>query len=147
MPPPIPPIAAIAPTIANLRRVRPRSSRSKLLSSDTPAILDCAIIENLLYAHVEQPRQPEGQRQRRIVLAGLDRIDRLARDADPAAKLRLAPASFRPQDPQSILHSAPSGEADLVSVRPDYRVLAAMSSLPDFGGHFGVGFPSLSPIP
>ena len=75
--------------------------------SDAPILPVSAIIENLLDPHPEQARQAEGQRQRRIVLAGFDRVDRLARHADPAAKLRLAPAAFRPENPQSILQSRP----------------------------------------
>src|SRR4051812_25106843 len=91
-----------------LIRRRPRSRSSRLPSlngSDPPILAVSTIIENLLDPHPEQARQPKGQRQRGIVLTGLDRVHRLARHADPAAKLRLAPAAFRPKDPQSILQS------------------------------------------
>ena len=75
--------------------------------SDAPILPVSAIIENLLDPHPEQARQPEGQRKRGIVPAGLERVHRLARDGDPAAELRLAPAAFRPENPQSILQSRP----------------------------------------
>ena len=86
------------------------SERSGL---DAPILPVSAIIENLLDPHPEQARQPEGQRQRRIVLAGLDRVDRLARHTDPAAKLRLAPATFCTYYQQSILQCRPQSLSEI----------------------------------
>src|SRR5688572_6981474 len=79
---------------------RGKSSRSCALIAAFPE----TVIENLLDPFVEEAGQLEGQRQRRIIFAGLDRVDGLARHAEPAAKLRLAPVAFRAQHLQPILH-------------------------------------------
>jgi hypothetical protein len=65
------------------------------------------VLKNLFDPHVEQPRDPECQGQRRIVLAGLDRIDRLARHPEAATKLGLAPGSLCSKDSQPIVHDLP----------------------------------------
>src|SRR3546814_16521303 len=41
-----------------------------------------ASVENLLDRHVEQPREPEGERQRRVVFPRLDCVDRLLRHVE-----------------------------------------------------------------
>jgi hypothetical protein len=63
-----------------------------------------AIIENILDASPEQPRQPKGHGQAWVVPAGLDRVHSLARHADPPGKLRLAPAMLGPQNAQPVFH-------------------------------------------
>src|SRR5687768_9060558 len=73
----------------------------------SPSII-APIIENLLDPQLEQPRQAEGERQRRVMLARLDRIDRLARHADPAAELGLAPAAFGAKHSQSVVQPVSS---------------------------------------
>src|SRR3954447_16302685 len=71
----------------------------------SPAIVASqAVVENLLDPAVEQPGKPEGERKRGIVFAGFDRVHRLARHAEPAAKLRLAPVALRSQHLQAVLH-------------------------------------------
>src|SRR5687767_9416950 len=85
-------------TVQNLRR-RPCSR-----SSPSPLSITAPIVEEFLDPQVDQPRHSEREGKRRIMLARLDRVDRLARHADPAAKLRLAPAAFSAKDTQSIFH-------------------------------------------
>lgn len=60
--------------------------------------------KDLLDASMESPRQRERQRQAWVVLARLDRIHGLARDAQPLRELRLRPVQLSAQDPQPILH-------------------------------------------
>ena len=47
--------------------------------------------EQLGHGDTEQLRHAQGQRQAGIVLVGFDRVDRLARDAEPPGQLALAP--------------------------------------------------------
>lgn len=61
-------------------------------------------VENPLYRLTEEARDPECERQRRIVLTGLDRIDGLAGDVKLLGKLGLRPAPFGAEDLESILH-------------------------------------------
>src|SRR3954447_16104673 len=65
------------------------------------------VVENLLDRPLEQAGEAEGERQRRIVLPSLDRVHRLARDSEPAAKLRLAPVPLGPQHFETVLHGFP----------------------------------------
>src|SRR5690606_31798151 len=67
-----------------------------------------AIVENLLDRHVEQAGDAECQRQRRIVLAGFDRVDRLARHVEAQGQLRLAPVALGAQHFQPVLHGTPT---------------------------------------
>ncbi len=55
-------------------------------------------LEDLLDGESEDARESEGERQARIVAAGLDRIDGLTRDPEPLRELRLRPAPLRAQN-------------------------------------------------
>src|SRR5664279_1902776 len=50
------------------------------------------VMEHLLDASIEESSDDEGQRQRRQIAAGLDRVDRLTRDAQGLGQLPLAEA-------------------------------------------------------
>src|SRR3546814_9685663 len=63
-----------------------------------------AVIENLLDRHFEQPRELEGERQRRVVFPRFDRIHRLPRDVEPVGEFRLAPVPHRAQHFQLVVH-------------------------------------------
>ncbi len=62
------------------------------------------IEEDSLDRRLEDPRQPESERQAGIVLAGLNGIDRLARYTQHLRKLRLRPPPLRPQYSDAIIH-------------------------------------------
>ena len=66
------------------------------------------VIEHLLDFHVEQPRNAEGEWQRGIVLASLDRIHGLARYVEPKSELGLAPVAFGAQNFQTVFHVSPA---------------------------------------
>src|SRR5689334_23747401 len=91
---------------ARMRASRSASSTSFSVTSISapPVERVMAIIENLLDRAVEEAREPEGERQRRIIFAGLDGVYRLARDAEAGAELRLAPVPLRAQHLQPVLH-------------------------------------------
>src|SRR3954454_14858993 len=95
--------ARVRRAIAATRAISPRAGRAA--GSGVMAALP--VVENLLDRPLEQPGEAEGERQRRIVFAGLDRVDRLARHAEPAAKLRLAPVPLGPQHFETVLHCFP----------------------------------------
>src|SRR3954468_11365973 len=82
-------IAAAARTRSSSAGERRRAGRRA--GSERTSALRFAVLENLLDRPPEQGGELEGERQRRIVFARLDRVHGLARDAEPAAKLRLAP--------------------------------------------------------
>src|SRR6476659_10272383 len=60
--------------------------------------------EDVFDRQVEQLGDAEGERQRRVVLAGLDRVDALSRDFQAAGEVGLAQAAFGAQDLEEILH-------------------------------------------
>src|SRR5206468_7665778 len=93
------PTAAMPPTSSHSRRLRAR-----LAATPAPLVSLMLIIENVLDMLVEQARELERERERGIVLAGLDRVDRLARHAEAAAKLGLAPVALGAKDFQTVLH-------------------------------------------
>jgi len=53
--------------------------------------------EDVLDPSLEQARDTERQRQAGVVLAGLDRVHGLARDAEPRAQFALRPATLATQ--------------------------------------------------
>src|SRR5690606_34373465 len=57
----------------------------------------------------EQARQAEGQRQARVVLAGLDRVHGLARDLQALGQFALRPAEALAQFTDAAVHGALSG--------------------------------------
>jgi len=61
------------------------------------------IEEDLVDRHCEQFRHAQRQREARVVLVGLDGIDRLPRHAEAAAELTLAPAVRLPMRLDPIL--------------------------------------------
>src|SRR5205085_5901066 len=63
--------------------------------------------ENLLDRSVEQFGDPKGERQGRIILPGLDRIDALPRYLDPLGEILLAPGALGAKDPEAIFHQQP----------------------------------------
>src|ERR1039458_2843988 len=62
------------------------------------------IAEDRLDGGFKEARQFEGQRKAGIVLPGLDRVDRLARDLQPFGQIGLRPIPFSTQYTQPILH-------------------------------------------
>ena len=69
--------------------------------SARPARLD---LEDLFDELSEELRDRERERQARVGLAALDRVDRLARDAEPSGELRLRPVLLGAQDAKTVLH-------------------------------------------
>jgi hypothetical protein len=63
-----------------------------------------SIVEDVLDREREEPRETEGDRQARVELARLDRVDRLSRHPDTLGQLRLGPAAFRAQLGDAVLH-------------------------------------------
>lgn len=62
--------------------------------------------ENRLDRHVEQIGYAECERQRGIIFAGLDRIDRLPRHREEISQILLAPIALGAQDFKAVFHSA-----------------------------------------
>src|SRR5688500_9950183 len=63
------------------------------------------IDEQLVDRHGEQFRHAQRQREARVVFVGLDGVDRLARDSEPAGELALAPAVRLAAVLDPILHA------------------------------------------
>src|SRR3712207_776602 len=61
-------------------------------------------MEDLLDGAVEVPGDGDGQGQRRVVAAGLDRVDRLPRDVEEVGQLALGEPRRRPQLPDVVPH-------------------------------------------
>ncbi len=61
-------------------------------------------IEYIVDPQVERLCQLERQRQRRIMFAGFDRVDRLPGNANLLAKISLAPPVFGAKDAKPVLH-------------------------------------------
>jgi hypothetical protein len=55
-------------------------------------------LEHRFDRSAEEPRNPEGERQARVVSARLDGDDALARDAEEVGELRLRPESLGAED-------------------------------------------------
>ena len=70
--------------------------------------LSLSIIEYFVNGHAEKSRYPKGECKRRIVLAGFDRIDRLAGDLQMHGEFGLAPFSLGAQDAEAVLHEPPT---------------------------------------
>ncbi|KIU01444.1 hypothetical protein QU38_01595, partial [Staphylococcus aureus] len=62
--------------------------------------------EDGIDGHSKDLRKPHRQRQARVVFVGLDRIDRLARDAEQPGQITLAEIRFGSQHAQSVLPAA-----------------------------------------
>src|SRR5687768_10339984 len=111
------PITIPAPNSPPMVHQNRRRRRASNISPSPRSAMIAPIIENLLDWLREQPRQPECERERRVMLARLDRVDRLPRHAEPAAKLSLAPAAFGAQYSQPVLQlasPAPDSESQVV---------------------------------
>ena len=63
--------------------------------------------ENLLDRQVEQLGDAEGERQRGIVFAGLDRVDALARHFEPLGQVLLAPVALGAEHAEAVFHQQP----------------------------------------
>ena len=84
----------------------------------------CFRFEDFFDSPFERPRQGECQRETWVVLASLDRVHRLARNAQPLRKVRLRPVQLSAQDSQPILHryrqlkiAAPTPQSTAISGR------------------------------
>src|SRR5262245_53441613 len=60
--------------------------------------------EDLLDLELEERGDGEGQRQAGVVLAGLDRVDRLARHAEALRQIALRPAVLAAELANAIVH-------------------------------------------
>lgn len=69
------------------------------------------VAEDGLNRGLEEPGKFEGQRKTGIVLARLDRVDGLARDAKFLGKIGLRPAALGAKDTETVFHaySLPAG--------------------------------------
>src|SRR5690606_314945 len=101
-------VSLVSPNRATNPSTADTSTRStaavRLTGRSTPRLSVLAIIENLLDRHLEKARDAEGQRQGGIVLAGLDRVDRLPRHVEPQGQFRLAPVAFGAQHLEAVVH-------------------------------------------
>src|SRR5688572_17056546 len=71
-----------------------------------PSVLRSLVLqEHLLDQQPECVGDAERERQGRIELPVLDRVDRVARNLDPVGELRLAPAALGPQDANAVVHA------------------------------------------
>lgn len=61
--------------------------------------------EDILDLQTEQVGDAEGERERGVIFAGLDRVDALARNAELGGEIALVPVAFRPQDFEPVLHA------------------------------------------
>ena len=102
---------AAMPAIRRLRfiemviPVRRACSASQAGAPELPVKLTLAVVEYPFDRHLEQASQAERQGQRRVVLAGLDRVDRLARHVEPLRQLGLAPVALCAQNLEAVVHS------------------------------------------
>ena len=78
-------------------------------------------LEDLFDGYAEEACETEGQRQARIVPAGFDRIDGLARDAEPLGDLSLRPVALRPQHAKAVRQAA---------LLPEYRRVPSQEPAP-----------------
>jgi hypothetical protein len=62
------------------------------------------VLEDVFDLALEEPGDLEGERQGRVVLAGLQRVHRLPRYVEPFRQIGLAPFAFGAENPESILH-------------------------------------------
>src|SRR5579884_3981953 len=74
--------------------------------------------EDVFDQQVEQLGDTERERQRRIIFAGLDRIDALTRDFEPFGEVLLAPAALSAEHAESVFHQQPE------PVSPNLSLLA-----------------------
>ena len=63
-------------------------------------------MEDLLDRLAEEPRDAEGEGERRVVLAGLDGVHRLARDLQMVGQLGLTPVALGAEVFQAVVHRA-----------------------------------------
>src|SRR5438067_11850913 len=74
--------------------------------------------ENLFERKREQFGDAEGERQRGIVFAGLDRIDALARDFEAPGQVLLAPAALCSQEAEAVFHQQPAAPRETLFTTP-----------------------------
>lgn len=60
--------------------------------------------KDLLNRFIEEVRDPEGERQTRVILSCFDRIDGLSGDFQVLGQIGLRPASFRAEGFEMIVH-------------------------------------------
>src|SRR5580658_320923 len=89
-----PSMAVLLYLCGHLRNRRWDGQRSGGVRPKPPSGPIGIVLEDRLHRLAEQPRDAEGERQRRIELARLDGIDALARDAEAHGEFGLAPALF-----------------------------------------------------
>src|SRR5690554_5711096 len=85
--------------------MRCASSRQEDDAASTPGRSAVLVNEDLLDRKAEHLPDPERQRQTRIVLAVLDRVDRLPRNPETFREVRLRPAPLGSQHANPVLHS------------------------------------------
>src|SRR5688572_19687573 len=83
------------------------------------------VVEHRLDGQVEQAGDLEGERQRRVVLAGLDGVDALAGDPQAISELALAPVALGAQDLEAVLHGLIHGRARPPATRKNTTAAAA----------------------
>jgi len=66
--------------------------------------------EHLLDGQAEQLGDSKGERQRRVVLARLDGVDALPRDAETLGEVALAPVALGAQDSEPVVQARPLRE-------------------------------------
>jgi hypothetical protein len=62
--------------------------------------------EDVFDSRLKEPRDPKCEGKRWVVLASFYGVHRLARHAQPVAKVCLAPVSFRAEQAKVVFHSA-----------------------------------------
>ena len=60
--------------------------------------------EDGFYGGAEETGDAHGERQRRVVLARLDRVDGLAGDFEALCEVGLAPVALSAEDAETVLH-------------------------------------------
>src|SRR5262245_11123495 len=86
------PAPGSSPTQKAMRQATPSATENR---GRNQLVLVTLRIEDLLHRRLEVPREPERERERRDVAAGLDRVDRLPRHRHRRRQLRLGDAPRR----------------------------------------------------
>lgn len=90
-------------TAGGLQPLGPGTSGAELIGA-RPAAGRCSRLEDILDPDPEQLRDGEGELQAGVVLAGLDRVHRPARYAEPFGEIALGPAAFGTPFPEIVPH-------------------------------------------
>ncbi len=76
------------------------------MSEPVPFLIDFCLVglEDVFDRLIERRGDLEGKRKRRVVLAGLDRVDALSGHVELLGEPALRPVPLGAEDPQAILH-------------------------------------------